>query len=180
MVDDGTKMMSNYFDEGVESPCYNKLSFLSKIDFLGAMIINSKIVDGDGESDVVITEYHQANNTILNLLEHAYNVRALEKMILKLCEPSRYQRRVAPPKAGNVKAAMGKLGDFTNTMFTMDELEKHKDCIKIKSSISSMGAFASQLTQSNDKYGRLGGNSVDSIRSFQDLVKNIRDGSIKS
>ena len=185
--------MNTLFDKDKEEKCYNYLSFLEKLEFLGNVMCNSSISKGSTDDDVNMLEHSQANNSILNLLKNANDESALISMMRKQLSPLNYQRRTAEPKMGNIAAAESKLGEFTNSIHTMDKLEKHIHCSKVTPKMnskvnSSMGAFAAMKKASNSnsnasKYGGLSkrcGKTSETIeiKNVRELIAKIKDGSI--
>ena len=179
--------MNTLFEEDKSIKCYKYLPFLKKLEFLGNVMCDSKISKGYTVDDVNMLEHSQANNSILNLLKNAKDESALMSMIRKQVSPENYQRRTAEPKLGHIAAAEAKLGEFSNTMYTMDKLEKHEDCVKVvpktkSEGNSSMGAFAAMKANSSksSKFGGLSkrcGKPIE-IKNMKDLVAKIKDGSI--
>jgi len=180
--------MNTLFDDDQGVKCYNYLPFLKKLEFLGNVMCNSSISKGANDDDVNMLEHSQANNSLLNLLKNAKNEKSLMSMIRKQVSPENYQRPTGEPKLGNIKAAESKLGEFSNSIYTMDKLEKHSDCVKVKSKVvsevnSSMGAFAKMKDASNSKPSKYGGlskrcgNRIE-IKNMRDLIEKLKDGSI--
>ena len=169
---------------------FRHMNILEKIAFIGKVICFSRISEDDN-NDVVITNYHQVNNSILMLLEHGtrYGVDAMRKKISEdFGNPLTYQRRTKEATAKMAEIAMSKLKDFTNTIHTTAEIESHPDTVTVKGPVeaekpqSSMSAFKEMAKpKKSSKYAFAEKHDVGVVRkpkTVTELMDMIRTGYI--
>lgn len=170
---------------------FYKMSIFEQMQLLGDIICKSRISEDDN-NDVVITDYHQANKSILTLLEIG-TLRGIDKMKMELVSkwgsPSTYQRRTKEPTLKMAQIAMGQLKDFTNTIHTTAEIETHADTVKItkkpEGPTSSMEAFAQMGKKKQcNKYDFLSAQPKDASfvepSNIRELLDKIKSGEIHS
>lgn len=93
---------------------------------VGDIIFSSRTDSG------VITDYHQANGgNVLGLLQIAQSEEAMKRLMNQRMCPTSYQRRVAPPKMGNIQEAEKILGHFVNFIHTLDELRELPNTVTV-------------------------------------------------
>jgi hypothetical protein len=76
------------------------------------------------DTGVVLLPYQTASNNVVDLLGSANSVPAMKKMVEQRMDPHNYQRRDQTKELseGQIANAISKLGDFTNTIMTLEEL----------------------------------------------------------
>jgi hypothetical protein len=144
-------------------PGFKKLPDHKKWEHMLGVVANATLYEDTG-SQVVITYYHQANNSLLVLLETCNTKEELKKRAEEMLSPTNYQRPVAPASDNKVKIAMDMLGDFTNTYASLDDLTKYGGVRSNEyKKTSSMSGFAVQLNNTVKPKNR--------VVSFADRVK---------
>ena len=108
---------------------------------VGDIIFSSRTDSG------VITDYHQANGgNVLGLLQIANTETAMRKLMEQRICPTLYQRRVAPPKMGNIQEAEKILGHFSNIIHTLEELRELPNTVTVRDSTDDSGATEEGIT----------------------------------
>jgi len=106
------------------------------------------ILDGNFGSldtyDPVITHVHQVGKNILQMLACAGNKKQLLQLLETRFAPSNYQRTTAPLTEGMIKMTQDSLGEFTNTLLTLERaVEAHGAHLVPEPNVqSSTGAYA--------------------------------------
>ena len=157
---------------------------------VGDIIFSSRTDSG------VITDYHQANGgNVLGLLQIAQSETAMKKLMEQRMCPTLYQRRVAPPKMGNIQEAEKILGHFSNIIHTLQELRELPNTVTVCDSGESSGAkeegitsdvYSSMKASAKKKDPRQGKfnfaarakSSILSPRTLTELMEMIVDGRI--
>jgi len=168
---------------------FDHLVAIERISLIGDIIFSSRTDSG------VITDYHQANGgNVLGLLQTAQSEAAMKKIIEQRMCPTSYQRRVAPPKMGNIEEAEKTLGEFTNTIHTLEELRELPNTVTVcdidggeaaKEGVTS-DVYASLMTSAQKKDPQKGKfnfaarskSSVLSPTTLTELMAMIKDGRI--
>lgn len=136
-------------------PGFKKLPDHKKWEHMLGVVANATLYDDTG-SQVVITYYHQANNSLLELLETCNTKEELKKRAEEMLSPTNYQRPVVPASDNKVKIAIDMLGEFTNTYASLDDLTKYGGvCSNEYKNTSSMSGFAAQLNNTNKSKNRV-------------------------
>jgi hypothetical protein len=133
----------------------------------------------------VCTFYHTVNRNIIDLLGSAYNEDAMIKMITERLSPENHLRRDpnADLSENEIKIAMNQLGDFTNTMMTLDEAASQPHAIvlnvKEKSSLDDFKQLIDVTKKDKDmnapaNFAARSGNSaavleIKDIKTFEQL-----------
>ena len=168
---------------------FDHLEAKELIPLIGDIIFSSQTDSG------VITDYHQANGgNVLGLLQTAQSEEAMKKIMVQRMCPTSYQRRVAPPKMGNIKEAAKTLGEFTNTIHTLEELRELPNTVTVcdidggeaaEEGVTS-DVYASLMTSAQKKDPQQGKfnfaarakSSVLSPTTLTELMAMIKDGRI--
>lgn len=138
-------LRDNFKPEFKDLPEHVKWEHMLKV------IANATLYDDTG-SQVVITYYHQANNSLLVLLETCDTKEQLKKKAEEMLSPTNYQRPTAPASDGKVKIAMDMLGDFTNTYGSLSDLVAYGGVVPSEyKNTSSMSGFSAQLANNKPK-----------------------------
>jgi hypothetical protein len=128
---------------------YNGLSIdqikpKDKYVLLTQLLFNGKVTkDFNGG---VCTNYHQANNNVLDLMKEAKSENAMVKMLTERLNPLNYLRRDETKVLSDkvVDQAIKILGDFKNTIMTHEQVSALKDCITLNNEVdvsSSLSGF---------------------------------------
>ena len=170
---------------------FNTMSVTEKMAFVGDIISKSNISEDDN-AQYVITNYHQASNSVLTLLETGTSW-GIEKMKQQLTKdfgnPHTYQRRTREATEKMAEIAMDKLGDFTNTIHTVAEIEAHPGTLTLKGvpkeQTSSLGAFKKmgKAPAPSSKYDFVSKLDKTKSRSWSnltlgDIIEKVRSGEI--
>jgi hypothetical protein len=143
------------------------------------------LVDAGIEKDLngaVVTKYHQANSNILSLLQDADSEESMIKLIKDRMDPHNYRRRDpgAILSEGNIANAIKHLGDFENTVMSLEDVKSIPDTIFIDRTCcsSSKSAFEKMMADNKKKSSfasKCSGLKIKSIESVSDLYKYIID-----
>ncbi len=99
---------------------YVNLGWRHTIQIVGDIVCESTI--SNDIQGYVITSFHQANRTIMTLLEDATGYEAMKSMVEEMVKPTVYKRPTAPPSKGQVAVGSALLGPFENKIYTLDRL----------------------------------------------------------
>ena len=122
---------------------YVNLGWRNTIQIVGDIVCESTIsLDLQG---YVITSFHQANRTIMKLLEDATGYEAMKSMVVEMVKPTNYKRPTAPPSQGQVAVGSALLGPFENKIYTLDRLWDDYST-KFKTHSTNEGKFYCTLT----------------------------------
>ena len=100
-------------------------------------------------------------------------------MIEKLWDPNYRLRRTGEVKEGNISQGISKLGTFSNSIYTMSELECHKDCIKVDSVVNSTSIWGNiGGSKSKGNYSKLSVNKNRNIHTISELIRKVKSGEI--
>ena len=143
-----------------EGKALDRMSPISCIEII-AFAITSSTISYDHDDTVVITYFSQINNNMLNILEKAKSEQAMKKMLEDRFSPLKYQRPTTDATPQQLKRAIDSIGNFTNTIYTVEELEELEGCFKVgnvtpsKTETSSKSGFDALLQKSKPvgKYG---------------------------
>lgn len=164
---------------------WSQIDFNIKLKIIAEAICKSSICEGDSES-AHIGNYHTINGYILDILENGHDPHSVIKMIEERNDPSKYRRKTAAPKEGNIKAGEKLCENLVNTIETIEQLEKHEGCVKIGlAKENTMKDAFSIMRNKNDKYSSfadrmsLNTSVLKTIKTISDLIKYINLGYIK-
>lgn len=168
---------------------YNSLSSYHQKEICRKAILAGNVTIGSSPNDPVMTAYHQAKESVISVLEAADTEDAMREIIRQRMVPTKYCRPTAAPREGQVKSAMQKLGDFTNTVMTLEGSIKHGAVVLSTPSVgtegatvSSMGAFSTMLPAKKAPESRAAGFSArcspiqTPICSISGLMDRLRQG----
>jgi hypothetical protein len=176
-------------------PCekFGTLSTAERMALIGNIICQSSISEDDN-NQYVITNYHQASNSVLTLLETGtiWGIESMKRQLAKdFGNPHTYQRRTREATEKMAQIAIEKLGDFTNTIHTIAEIEAHSNTLTLqgapKVQSSSISAFKKmgKPPEPSSKYDFVSkwenkGEISWSNLTLSDLLEKVRSGEIHS
>ena len=147
--------------------------------------------DGLDHQNAVSCVIQQAHNNVIPVMSSAKDRSALIKILNHRLSPENYQRRTAAPSEGQINNAIHALGDFTNTIMTLEEAAQIPGAVIVGVGIpantktSSMSAFdamkkeaktATAITnKKKNPWGLAERCSEPQIQGLKDLVKYARD-----
>mgnify|MGYP001280787114 CR=1 FL=1 len=74
---------------------------------------------------------------------------------------------------------MTKLGSFSNSIYTMRELESHKDCSRVGSVVNSTNIWGNiGSSKSKGKYRKLSYDKSSSVYTMSELIRKVKSGEI--
>ena len=155
-------------------------------------------ISADAHDGAVVPAFHQASSNLMNLMTSATSEADMVTKLSQRFRPDKYLRPdVTGKKTLNPKVvsnAIDDLGDFTNTIMTVEELEALPACVKVgddrlgvHGTTTSIGAFSAMLTDGPPRAGkqsttpsagafaaRCGKTAVSQLTTVQDLVEWVR------
>lgn len=175
---------------------WSRMTPIEQIRIVMFALGTARVAPGVSRGSATITMYHQANNSIMGFLENAHNEKAMVALINAQSDPHAYQRRMAAPSAGQIAAAMAKIGpDFKNTVALASELpELYPDQAIVWDAppedaphtsgtgfAAMQASVASSSSASRSKRERAGGfasrsRTARGITTVEDLKAILRDG----
>ena len=81
---------------------------------------------------IVAPVIQTAKDNVLDLLKLANSEKEMIVLIKERLNPLTYKRPVAAPSLGNVNIALNKLGEFQNTVLTVEKLEQLSGCFTLR------------------------------------------------
>jgi len=139
------------FNERYNGLSIDKIKPKDKYVLLTQLLFSGKITkDFNGG---VCTNYHQANNNVIDLMKEAKSEDAMVKMLAERLNPLNYLRRDETKVLSNnvIDNAIKILGDFKNTIMTHEQVSALKDCITLNNEIdvsSSLSGFEKMKLES--------------------------------
>jgi hypothetical protein len=130
----------------------------------------------DGDYGAVSPIIQQGYNNVLDLIISANNEKALQKMIENRMNPSHYMRpsttKILSDKV--ITQSAQKLGDFSNTMMTIQEASELPFCISLKKISSSNEAYLKMMNPKKPTiHNFLEKSSITNIKTLTNLFEYI-------
>ena len=174
---------------------FNQIKQKDKFIILTLLLFNGNMTKGsDG---YVCTNFHQANNNVIDLMKGATDEVAMIKMLESRLNPHNYLRR-DPNKVLSeqvIDNAIAILGEFKNTVMTHKQLTELKDCIILNNSIavevdSSLYGFSKMKLETKElndsskpkgfaaRCGSPNKANILNIKTIQELIEYINQMSL--
>lgn len=165
---------------------WKNIHFTTQLKIIAETICTSPYCEGDSDS-AHIGFFHTINGFILDILENGKSPEAVIKIIEERNDPHFYRRKTAAPSQGNIQAAEKLCENLVNTIETIEQLEKHPGCIKIKANIVNNGSMSSAFAQmrndnQSNKYGsfskRINCYKNSTASTLSEIIADINSGII--
>lgn len=130
----------------------------------------------DGDHGAVSLIIQQVYNNILDMILSAHDENALQKMIENRMNPSQYMRPSTTKYISDntIQQSSKKLGDFSNTIMTLEEASRLPFSIKIKSKSSSSEAYLKMMSKpKNSIHSFLDKCSIPTMKTMTDVFQYI-------
>lgn len=130
---------------------------LSQVDMFNLVVphlLKSPI--GKDECSGAVALFVDTTDQVIELLTIAKGMKAMYKLIEGRFHPDRYKQKTAEAKMQTIERAMGKFGDYSNSVMTVDEMAKYCPTVKISSVAASSVAASNSTTSGGAASGGAG------------------------